>query len=557
MRGLVLVAVDRPPEPVRNRIIETLAAAEISPIATVDADTLRRELADGAPTLVVDEDALVDTELVRHLLHAPGESRAVVIRPRGVAGDVSVIDGTIQTKGPLNGRFAGLVVVGAAAAPSVLVHSVRDLVDSIDVVAAVDGRDFDPARFDPMLPVDVQLDAIPDSRRGVRLRRRATVKNDDNLWTTVAVSPWSQFVAAGAARLGLSPNVVTIASMIVALAAASAFATGERAGVVGGAIGVQLAFGLDCADGQLARLTGRYTRLGAWLDWLSDRIKEVVLLVGVVVGSGDAAVLGAAAIALSVVRAQMNQSFEDHRPDASPIPPGSLGAVSLGRRFKNLLTFPYGDRMGMITIVAIVGGLRWVLVVWTGWNAVAFTYQLVGRLRLPTGSSSTRAGLVDDGPVARRLRSWLRSPPSAVALTVAGAAAAAAAWAEPPEVAVVLGTAVLVVMADLRDRQWLSPVLTVGVEFSVLLATMAAVESTAGRWSVLVAVAAVAVQRMVASTGARFAFSVHIGVGWEGRVLLTTFAALVDPIVVLVVAALATTEAAAMAGRQFRSVTQR
>ena len=60
--------------------------------------------------------------------------------------------------------------------------------------------------------------------------------------------------------------------------AAAAFATGERWGLVAGAILLQAAFTTDCVDGQLARYTRTFSKLGAWLDSIFDRTKEYVVL---------------------------------------------------------------------------------------------------------------------------------------------------------------------------------------------------------------------------------------------------------------------------------------
>ena len=48
-----------------------------------------------------------------------------------------------------------------------------------------------------------------------------------------------------------------------------------------------LSFAADCVDGQLARLTGRFTDLGEWLDLTSDRIKEVILIAGLAIGASQ------------------------------------------------------------------------------------------------------------------------------------------------------------------------------------------------------------------------------------------------------------------------------
>ena len=91
--------------------------------------------------------------------------------------------------------------------------------------------------------------------------------------------------------------------MLVGVLAAVAFATGDRWGLVLGAVLLQAAFTLDCVDGQLARYTRTFTPLGAWLDSIFDRGKEYVVYAGLAIGAGDDVwLLAAAALALQTVR---------------------------------------------------------------------------------------------------------------------------------------------------------------------------------------------------------------------------------------------------------------
>lgn len=74
------------------------------------------------------------------------------------------------------------------------------------------------------------------------------------------------------APLGVTANQVTALSALAALAALTLVSTVD-VGVVGAlsaALLLQLAFALDSADGQLARLTGRGSPAGEWLDHVVD-----------------------------------------------------------------------------------------------------------------------------------------------------------------------------------------------------------------------------------------------------------------------------------------------
>ena len=87
-------------------------------------------------------------------------------------------------------------------------------------------------------------------------------------------------VARFLARLGVSPNVITLAGLVGACGSAYLLGAGSLAwgGVVMLAAGV-----LDLFDGAVARLTGRASKFGALLDSTADRVSEAVVLLGLLV----------------------------------------------------------------------------------------------------------------------------------------------------------------------------------------------------------------------------------------------------------------------------------
>ena len=141
----------------------------------------------------------------------------------------------------------------------------------------------------------------------------SAVKGADGFFTTFFVSPYSRFIARWAARRGFTPNQVTTVSVFIGLLAAIAFATGERWGLITGAILLQAAFTTDCVDGQLARYTRQFSKLGAWLDSVFDRTKEYLAFAGLAIGAsqmGDPVwLLACAAITLQTVRHMSDFSF--------------------------------------------------------------------------------------------------------------------------------------------------------------------------------------------------------------------------------------------------------
>jgi phosphatidylglycerophosphate synthase len=106
----------------------------------------------------------------------------------------------------------------------------------------------------------------------------------------------SRLVSRLAVALGITPNTITVASLVVGLAAAWAF---WRATPAEAALGLGLyaiAVILDHADGEVARLTLTESAIGEWLDIIVDTIihSSVVLALGVTSAAvtGEGLVLG-------------------------------------------------------------------------------------------------------------------------------------------------------------------------------------------------------------------------------------------------------------------------
>ena len=86
-------------------------------------------------------------------------------------------------------------------------------------------------------------------------------------------------------KLGLSPNTITLLSLVLGLMGAACFAMGSyRSGILG-ALLFQLAVIMDCCDGEVARITFAESRLGQELDLVSDNIVHVAVFAGIAWGT--------------------------------------------------------------------------------------------------------------------------------------------------------------------------------------------------------------------------------------------------------------------------------
>jgi phosphatidylglycerophosphate synthase len=91
------------------------------------------------------------------------------------------------------------------------------------------------------------------------------------------VSPAATWVFA---RLGWSPNAVTLAFIACGIAAGVVIAFGGLASAIGGAVLIQGYLLFDCSDGELARWTKRTSAAGIYLDGIGHYLGESALLVG-------------------------------------------------------------------------------------------------------------------------------------------------------------------------------------------------------------------------------------------------------------------------------------
>ncbi|MFI6264318.1 CDP-alcohol phosphatidyltransferase family protein [Micromonospora sp. NPDC051006] len=104
-----------------------------------------------------------------------------------------------------------------------------------------------------------------------------------------SISQWlGAAFAVGAHRMGLPPTALTLTNLVLGLATsvtvvalAGPVATGDvPAWVVGviALVGWQVAYALDCADGQLARVTDQRSAAGARIDVLCDVAAQIALV---------------------------------------------------------------------------------------------------------------------------------------------------------------------------------------------------------------------------------------------------------------------------------------
>ncbi|MDI2131716.1 DUF5941 domain-containing protein [Yinghuangia seranimata] len=462
------------------------------PTVAVPAADLPRALAE-APG---DRVALVDARFVghRHLLRiAVKDTRFTAVRLPGVLvveGDARealarVAAGAPGTVDDLAARLAATGTPLREPDPGVLVA---------EVPATAAERDAALART-----AAVDEEAV---------RLTSAVKARDGFFTTFFVSTWSRYVARWCAGRGLTPNQVTVASLLVALAGAAGAATGTRAGYIGAALALYFSFVLDCTDGQLARYTVDYSRIGSWLDATFDRVKEYAVYAGLAFGAArdgdDVWLLAVAAMALQTTRHIVDFAFNETRGDgggggggedgeeegAGARLSGRLDSVGWTVWARRMIILPIGERWALIAVLTATTRPRVVFVALLVGCGLAACYTTAGRVlrslprRRPQDPAvaSVLFDLSDSGPLAW-LTSRLRPPGGGAPWLVPLAAATAALCLLADSGAVMLVaagayvlTAGAVVARPLVGRlDWLVPPVLRAAEYTTVITLTARV----------------------------------------------------------------------------------
>jgi len=111
---------------------------------------------------------------------------------------------------------------------------------------------------------------------------RRTRKPNDLLWNRFVARPLAALVLVPLASTRVTPNQVTLGTLVVFVAAAAVMALdGRWSGLLVGVGLLELAYVFDCVDGQLARLRGTSSAVGAHLDFLMDELKAFLLVAAV------------------------------------------------------------------------------------------------------------------------------------------------------------------------------------------------------------------------------------------------------------------------------------
>ncbi len=150
----------------------------------------------------------------------------------------------------------------------------------------------------------------------------------------------------GFAATGLSPNFWTSVGLGFALLSAVVYGLGIEFGLIIGGVLLLVSGFFDMVDGQVARVTGKTSKKGSYLDSMFDKIAEVAIFLGILVGGYAEPYLVFLAITLSLL-----VSYARAKSDIINV---KLQGIGIGERAERLL---------VIAIIGIIGFMDYAVII--------------------------------------------------------------------------------------------------------------------------------------------------------------------------------------------------
>jgi len=148
------------------------------------------------------------------------------------------------------------------------------------------------------------------------------------------------------ASTGLSPNVFTAIGLGFAFASSIVYGINVEYSLIFGGIILLISGFFDIVDGQVARFTKKITKTGGFIDSIFDKIAEVAIFFGILIGNYADPYLVIIAITLSLLVSYMRA-----KADSMSI---KLQGVGIGERAERLL---------VIAIIGIIGFMEIALII--------------------------------------------------------------------------------------------------------------------------------------------------------------------------------------------------
>ena len=168
-----------------------------------------------------------------------------------------------------------------------------------------------------------------------------------------SLKPHLEKIGKGFASTGLSPNFWTVIGIVFAFASAIVYGLNFEFALIIGGILLLISGFFDIVDGQVARVTKKTSKQGAFLDSVFDKIAEVAIFLGILIGGYAEPYLVLLAITLSLL-----VSYARARAESLGI---TLQGIGIGERAERLLVIAIIGMIGFmeyaVMIVIIIAGI--------------------------------------------------------------------------------------------------------------------------------------------------------------------------------------------------------
>ena len=296
---------------------------------------------------------------------------------------ISALEGAIDSRLPGNAIDLSLVALTRA----------RVQVDAADLWAAPYARSADSSVRES---VKSELNNLNLGKLRLKMANRA----NDGFYSVFFLRKFSKLLTWLAVRVKATPNQVTLISFAIGLYSAFCFTKGSFSQTLLGAVLLQISIIVDCVDGELARYTRKFSKLGAWLDAVTDRVKEYMVFLGLAIGaekSGeDLWVPALVMMLIQTFRHLSDYNFArsvklraesqflaplDYAADFDGIVPTEREPKGRLRYWLGkIIQFPIGERWLVISASAVIGGASFTFTVMPILAAISALVVYRGRI---------------------------------------------------------------------------------------------------------------------------------------------------------------------------------
>jgi phosphatidylglycerophosphate synthase len=375
---------------------QSLSSLMVTPATTIN-EILTAFIDSQSDLLLIDENSVVADPHMELLTDYPRSATAALVAVEK-SGDTLVRQNRIASASSAshkvtfgNRKFVGVLRLSQKQRPEIitalenaLTHKVRG--NALDLVLVALTRAMIKVDAADVWAAPYIRSADKEERRKIqesiaklnmgRVRLSMANRANDGFFSVFFLRKFSKILTWLAVKVGATPNQVTLISFAIGLYSAYSFSQGTFWNIFLGAILLQLSIIVDCVDGELARYTRKFSQLGAWLDAVTDRVKEYMVFLGLAMGADkEGSDLWIPAIAMMLIQTFRHLSDYNYarvtrfRAEEKFLAPVEFtadfdGIIPTEREPKGrlrywlgkIIQFPIGERWLVISASAVIGG---------------------------------------------------------------------------------------------------------------------------------------------------------------------------------------------------------